>query len=93
VQVAGRRRSRLGGRRCSMTYLEHTIEMVNAFEDSCLCREIEQAEIDRMRNNEPLMRPASRFAYYQMRLMVSIAESLQMISGEVKKKKKKKGLP
>jgi hypothetical protein len=28
-----------------------------------------------------------------MRLMVSIAESLQMISGEVKKKKKKKGLP
>jgi hypothetical protein len=37
-----------------MTYLEHTIEMVNAFEDSCLCREIEQAEIDRMRNNEPL---------------------------------------
>lgn len=65
-----------------MTYLEATRDLFDNFEDSCLCHEITEAEAERMRQGKDRLRPGTRLQYIQTRLMLSIAESLEIIASK-----------
>ena len=65
-----------------MSYLEETADLFDAFEESCLCKEISDHERDRMRSNEELLRPAMRLQYLQTSMLLSIAQALEVIAAK-----------
>jgi hypothetical protein len=65
-----------------MTYLDDTMHIFEHFDDTCLHDEIDDHVADRLHGNEELIRPATRLQYIQIRMLYSIAKSLETIAAK-----------